>query len=335
MLHCIHRICVVQVRKTGKDVWVSLSDSLPQIRKEAAGDFTSSHDRAKEPVRASQVRNDDQPERGRRGPRGGGRSGRARREDDDDLLPVMPEVTTFVSELVCFMSRLHIVCFQTTSCGVDLSVSAKHGLNALLIDHGCSSSIWMCLPVCDMQSSLVKHSSVSNFVHLYHRKNHSCSELEGCLQGKRHPAEALLSPRDEDREEAGQRRYGRRGADHVTPGPDGPTRGGRGRGRARGGRADRRDSSYSDNRGDSGQGSAAQSSRRAQPSKPKATEIAWKLFAADAKVSTHTAALLYLKCIVPCLLACLCSTRQTWKYTVIISQDLPDTAFLIHEHHSQ
>lgn len=186
-----------------------------------------------------------------------------------------------------------------------------------------------------MQSSFVKHSSGSNFVHLYHRKNHSCSELQGCLQGKRHPAEALLSPRDEDREEAGQRRYGRRGADHVTPGPDSATRGGRGRGRARGGRADRRDSSYSDNRGDSGQGSAAQSSRRAQPSKPKATEIAWKLFAADAKVSAHTAALLYLECIIPCLLACLCSTGQTWKYTVTISQDIPDTASLIHEHHSQ
>ena len=97
----------------------------------------------------------------------------------------------------------------------------------------------------------------------------------------------------------------------MTPGPDTATRGGRGRGRARGGRADRRDSSYSDNRGDSGQGSAAQSSRRAQPSKPKATEIAWKLFAADAKVTAHTAALLYLKYIAACLLACLHETRQT------------------------
>ena len=83
----------MQVRKTGKEVWVSLSDSLPQIRKDAAGAFSSNHDRAKEPVRGAQVRNDDQPERGRKGPRGGGRSGRARRADDDDLLPVMPEVT--------------------------------------------------------------------------------------------------------------------------------------------------------------------------------------------------------------------------------------------------
>ena len=82
----------MQVRKTGNEVWVSLSDSLPQIRKEAAGDFSSNHDRAKEPVRGAQVRNDDQPERGRRGPRGGGRAGRARRPDEDDLLPVMPEV---------------------------------------------------------------------------------------------------------------------------------------------------------------------------------------------------------------------------------------------------
>jgi len=38
------------------------------------------------------VRNDDQPERGRMRPRGGGRAGRARRPDEDDLLPVVPEV---------------------------------------------------------------------------------------------------------------------------------------------------------------------------------------------------------------------------------------------------
>ncbi len=80
-----------QVRKAGKEVWVSLSSALPQIRKEAAGDFSSSLDRSKEPVRGSQVRDDDQPERGRRAQRGGGKSGRGRR-DDDDLLPVMPEV---------------------------------------------------------------------------------------------------------------------------------------------------------------------------------------------------------------------------------------------------
>lgn len=89
-------ISYFQVRKTGKEVWVSLSSALPQIRKEAAGEFTVSHDRAKEPVRAAQVRNDDQPDRGRgsssKAQRGGGRSGRARRPDSDDLLPVMPEV---------------------------------------------------------------------------------------------------------------------------------------------------------------------------------------------------------------------------------------------------
>ena len=105
------------------------------------------------------------------------------------------------------------------------------------------------------------------------------------MQGRRHPAEALLSPRDEDREEGGQRRYGRRGADHVTPGPEQASRGGRGRGRARGGRSDRREASYSDtrgdHRGDQGQGSATQSSRG---TKPSAKDVAWNLFTAGAKV---------------------------------------------------
>ena len=108
------------------------------------------------------------------------------------------------------------------------------------------------------------------------------------LQGRRHPAEALLSPRDEDREEGGQRRYGRRGADHVTPGPEQASRGGRGRGRARGGRSDRREASYSDtrgdHRGDQGQGAAMQSSRGTKPSKPSAKDVAWNLFSAGAKV---------------------------------------------------
>ncbi len=112
------------------------------------------------------------------------------------------------------------------------------------------------------------------------------------MQGRRHPAEALLSPRDEDREEGGQRRYGRRGADHVTPGPEQASRGGRGRGRARGGRSDRREASYSDtrgdhrgdHRGDQGQGAATQSSRGTKPSKPSAKDVAWNLFSAGAKV---------------------------------------------------
>ena len=108
------------------------------------------------------------------------------------------------------------------------------------------------------------------------------------MQGRRHPAEALLSPRDEEREEGGQRRYGRRGADHVTPGPEQASRGGRGRGRARGGRSDRREASYSDtrgdHRGDQGQGTATQSSRGTKPSKPSARDVAWNLFSAGAKV---------------------------------------------------
>ncbi|KAL3136862.1 kinesin-like protein, variant 2 [Trebouxia sp. C0009 RCD-2024] len=81
----------LQVKKAGKDAWVSLSSALPQIRKEAAGDFSSS---AKEPVRASPAPGDDQPGRGRgRGSeRGGARAGRpARRREVDDLLPVLPE----------------------------------------------------------------------------------------------------------------------------------------------------------------------------------------------------------------------------------------------------
>lgn len=193
----------LQVRKTGKEVWVSLSSALPQIRKEAAGEFAVSYDRAKEPVRAAQVRNDDQPDRGRgsssKAQRGGGRSGRARRPDSDDLLPVMPE-------------------------------------------------------------------------------------------GKRHPAEALLSPRDE--EESGQRRYGRRGSEYVTPGPEAGSRGGRGRGRARGGRTARSDAPFPDFpvRGDQGLGAAqqlqpargaTQSGKGAEP--VKAGKLAWKLFTADNK----------------------------------------------------
>ena len=55
----------MQVKKAGKDAWVSLSDALPQIRKEAAGDFSMSFDRAKEAVRTSHVPGDDQPAKGR------------------------------------------------------------------------------------------------------------------------------------------------------------------------------------------------------------------------------------------------------------------------------
>ena len=102
-----------------------------------------------------------------------------------------------------------------------------------------------------------------------------------CLQGKRHPAEGLLSPRDE--EDVSQRRPARRGSDHVTPGPDSAARGGRGRGRGQGGRAAR---SESDSK--RGEQRAAQSgrvleaprvSRKADPAK-----LAWRLFTAERKV---------------------------------------------------
>lgn len=87
----------MQVKKAGKDAWVSLSDALPQIRKEATGDFSMSFDHAKEAVRATPVPSDDQPGKGRgRGvERGGGRATRPARRaqrEVDDLLPVMPEV---------------------------------------------------------------------------------------------------------------------------------------------------------------------------------------------------------------------------------------------------
>lgn len=87
----------MQVKKAGKDAWVTLSDALPQIRKEAAGDFSMSFDRAKEPVRASHVPGDDQPGKGRgkgaeRVETRTARPARRPQRDGDDLLPVMPEV---------------------------------------------------------------------------------------------------------------------------------------------------------------------------------------------------------------------------------------------------
>lgn len=101
----ITRQVYLQVKKAGKDAWVSLSTALAQIRKEAAGDFSSSFDNAKESVRASHAPADDQPGRGRgRGSeRGGARAGRpARRRDGDDLLPVLPEVShTYLKAATC------------------------------------------------------------------------------------------------------------------------------------------------------------------------------------------------------------------------------------------
>ena len=79
-----------QVRRQGKEDWEKLSEALPTIRKQAAGDFAEPHDRAQEPLRNSFNRNDDQPRS-----RGRGRSfGRGRRtaQEDADILPVMPEV---------------------------------------------------------------------------------------------------------------------------------------------------------------------------------------------------------------------------------------------------
>ena len=86
------------MKKAGKDAWVSLSEALPQIRKEAAGDFSMTFDHAKESVRTTPVPpGDDQPGRGRgRGvERGGARAARPARRPQrevDDLLPVMPQV---------------------------------------------------------------------------------------------------------------------------------------------------------------------------------------------------------------------------------------------------
>lgn len=95
----------MQVKKAGKDAWVSLSDALPQIRKEAAGDFSLSLNHPKESLRAIPAPGDDQPGKGRgRGvDRGGGRAARpARRpqQEVDDLLPVMPEVLHLYKQFI-------------------------------------------------------------------------------------------------------------------------------------------------------------------------------------------------------------------------------------------
>ena len=81
----------LQVRRQGKEDGEKLSEALPTIRKQAAGEFAEPHDRAQEPLRNSFNRNDDQPRS-----RGRGRSfGRERRsaQEDADILPVMPEVS--------------------------------------------------------------------------------------------------------------------------------------------------------------------------------------------------------------------------------------------------
>lgn len=107
------------MKKAGKDAWVSLSDALPQIRKEATGDFSLSFDRAKEAVRASHVPGDDQPSKGRgRGPeRVEARTARPARRpqrDGDDLLPVMPEVNTSAQD-GCLASSWYGMCSYNQS----------------------------------------------------------------------------------------------------------------------------------------------------------------------------------------------------------------------------
>ena len=79
----------------------------------------------------------------------------------------------------------------------------------------------------------------------------------------------------------------------MTPGPDQASRGARGRGRGRGGRGARGDASYSDNRGDQGQGAAAQSGRGAEPAELTPAKVAWKLFSADSKVRSWRQFLLW------------------------------------------
>ena len=112
------------------------------------------------------------------------------------------------------------------------------------------------------------------------------------LQGKRHPAVGLLSPRDDAA--PSQRSHNRRGADRVTPGPEHPSRadqggeqgarGGRGRGKAtRGGRGGRADDAESDSRADAGR-AASQSGGVSDPAKPPSSKSAWRLFSADRKV---------------------------------------------------
>lgn len=115
------------------------------------------------------------------------------------------------------------------------------------------------------------------------------------LQGKRHPAEGLLSPRDEAA--PAQRSQNRRGADHVTPGPDQPSRadqyprgeqaarGGRGRGKAaRGGRTARTDGGASESRGEQGRAAGSQSARGNEAAKTPSGKTAWRLFTAERKV---------------------------------------------------
>ncbi|KAL3158040.1 kinesin-like protein [Trebouxia sp. C0010 RCD-2024] len=200
----------LQVKKAGKDAWVSLSTALPQIRKEAAGDFSSSFDHAKEPVRASPAPGDDQPGRGRgRGSeRAGARAGRpVRRREVADLLPVLPE-------------------------------------------------------------------------------------------GKRHPAEGLLSPREEVMPI--QRSQNHRGADRITPGPEQPSRadqycggeqggrGSRGRGKAaRGGRAARADDADLDSRAE--QSRTTTQAVRATSQTARATSQATRAAAQPARATTQPA----------------------------------------------
>lgn len=112
-------------------------------------------------------------------------------------------------------------------------------------------------------------------------------------QGKRHPAEGLLSPRDEA--SPVQRSQNRRGADRVTPGPEYPSHAdqysggeqsgqGRGRGKAaRGGRAARADDADMDSRADQGR-ATSQSSRVLDLAKSPSSKVAWRLFTAGRQV---------------------------------------------------
>lgn len=87
----VYANCAVQVRQQGNEEWGPLVEALPKIRQQAAGDAPDEHDRAKEPLRNSFNRNSDDQPRGRGRGRNFGR-GRRFQQEDNDLLPVMPEV---------------------------------------------------------------------------------------------------------------------------------------------------------------------------------------------------------------------------------------------------
>ena len=226
---------------------------------------------------------DDQPSggrgRGRGAEQGGPRTARPVRrpqQEVDDLLPVMPQV------LQQSVSQGVLVCSVCISCffrPINNSLCHRHRAFQLTV-----------LFLYDSNSTICSFSDALLAAGVQHIWSLLLSPIqEACvLQGRRHPAEGLLSPR----EEAGP--VQRRGAAHVTPGPEQPSRaenyprgeqasrGGRGRGKAsRGGRSARPDNAGLDSRASQGTAAGAPPGRGADLPKPKR---AWKLFSAERKV---------------------------------------------------